>query len=78
MLFPVHDFLSPPGLLPGGKAIRRKSIDITPHASGVREYVPGDPMKRIHWPTSVRREPVDGQGIRAGPAGGGLVFPGHA
>jgi uncharacterized protein (DUF58 family) len=55
MLFQVRDFLSPPGLLPGGKAIRRKSIDITPHASGVREYVPGDPMKRIHWPTSVRR-----------------------
>ena len=55
MLFPVHDFLSPPGLLPGGKAIRRKSIDITPHASGIREYVPGDPMKRIHWLTSTRR-----------------------
>lgn len=55
MLFPVAEFLSPPGLLPGGKAIRRKSIDITPHAAGVREYVPGDPMKRIHWPTSVRR-----------------------
>ncbi|HSO14271.1 MAG TPA: DUF58 domain-containing protein [Anaerolineales bacterium] len=55
MLFPVRDFLSPPGLLPGGRAIRRKSIDITPHASGVREYVPGDPMKRIHWPTSIRR-----------------------
>ena len=55
MLFPVTQFLSPPGLLPGGKAIRRKSIDITPHASGVREYVSGDPMKRIHWPTSIRR-----------------------
>jgi uncharacterized protein (DUF58 family) len=55
MIFPLAEFLTPPGLLPGGKAIRRKSIDITPHASGVREYVPGDPMKRIHWPTSVRR-----------------------
>ncbi len=55
MIFPVAEFLSPPGLLPGGKAIRRKSIDITLHATGVREYVPGDPMKRIHWPTSVRR-----------------------
>ena len=55
MLFPVAEFLSPPGLLPGGKAIRRKSIDVTPHAAGIREYVPGDPMKRIHWPTSVRR-----------------------
>jgi uncharacterized protein (DUF58 family) len=55
MLFPVAEFLSPPGLLPGGKAIRRKSIDITPHAAGVREYIAGDPMKRIHWPTSIRR-----------------------
>ncbi|HEY5729985.1 MAG TPA: DUF58 domain-containing protein [Anaerolineales bacterium] len=56
MLFQVRDFLSPPGLLPGGKAIRRKSIDVTPHASGIREYVHGDPMKRIHWPTSIRRD----------------------
>ncbi len=56
MLFEVRDFLSPPGLLPGGKAIRRKSIDITPHAAGVREYVPGDPMKRIHWLTSIRHD----------------------
>jgi uncharacterized protein (DUF58 family) len=56
LLFPVTEFLSPPGLLPGGKAIRRKSIDITPQASGVREYVVGDPMKRIHWPTSIRRD----------------------
>ena len=56
MLFPVSEFLTPPGLLPGGKAIRRKSIDITPHAAGIREYVAGDPVKRIHWPTSIRRE----------------------
>lgn len=55
MLYPVREFLSPPGLLPGGKAIRRKSIDITPHASSVREYVPGDPMKRIHWTSTARR-----------------------
>lgn len=55
LIFPVTQFLSPPGLLPGGQAIRRKSVDVTPHASGVREYVHGDPMKRIHWPTSVRR-----------------------
>ncbi|MDQ2690622.1 MAG: DUF58 domain-containing protein [Chloroflexota bacterium] len=55
MLFPISEFLTPPGLLPGGKAIRRKSLDITPHAAGIREYVSGDPMKRIHWPTSIRR-----------------------
>ena len=55
MIFPIAEFVTPPGLLPGGNAIRRKSIDITPHASGIRDYVPGDPMKRIHWPTSIRR-----------------------
>lgn len=55
MVFPIVSFLSPPGLLPGGQVIRKKSFDITPHASGVREYAPGDAMKRIHWPTSARR-----------------------
>ena len=55
MIFPIESFLPPPGLLPGGQVTRRKSMDITPHATGVREYNSGDPMKRIHWPTSVRR-----------------------
>jgi uncharacterized protein (DUF58 family) len=55
MIFQIQSFLFPPGLLPGGQVIRRKSSDITPHASGVREYVHGDAMKRIHWPTSARR-----------------------
>ncbi len=56
MLANVSEFYSPPGLLPGGQVIRRKSQDVTPHAAGVREYVPGDPLKRIHWPTSARRD----------------------
>jgi uncharacterized protein (DUF58 family) len=55
MLFEIKSFIFPPGLLPGGQVIRRKSPDITPHAAGVREYVHGDAMKRIHWPTSIRR-----------------------
>lgn len=55
LLFEVRSFLFPPGLLPGGQVIRRKSSDVTPHAAGVREYVHGDAMNRIHWPTSVRR-----------------------
>jgi len=55
MIYEISSFLSPPGLLAGGQVIRRKALDITPHASGVREYVPGDPMKRIHWPSTARR-----------------------
>jgi len=55
LIIPISDFPSPSGLLPGGKAIQRKSYDVTPHASGVREYVHGDALKRIHWPTTARR-----------------------
>lgn len=55
MVFPMEGFPTPPGFLPGGQVIRRKTNDVTPHAAGVRNYVPGDPMKSIHWPTSARR-----------------------
>jgi uncharacterized protein (DUF58 family) len=54
MIFSISAFLAPPGILPGGKVIRRKAIDMTPHAAGVREYAPGDELKRIHWPTTAR------------------------
>lgn len=55
MIHEIHSFPTPQGVLTGGQVIRKKSPDITPHAAGVREYVHGDAMKRIHWPTSVRR-----------------------
>ena len=55
MTFPISIFPPPPGLLPGGKAIRQRSFDVTPNAAEVREYVPGDPMKRIHWPSTAHR-----------------------
>jgi len=56
LIIPISDFYSPLGFLPGGKAIRRKSPEVTPQASGMREYVPGDPLKRIHWPSTARRD----------------------
>jgi uncharacterized protein (DUF58 family) len=55
MIFPINMFPPPSGLLPGGKAIRQRTFDVTPHAAEVREYVPGDPMKRIHWPSTAHR-----------------------
>jgi uncharacterized protein (DUF58 family) len=55
MTVPITDFPPPLGILPGGKAVRQRSFDVTPHAAGVREYVPGDPMKRIHWPSTAHR-----------------------
>ena len=55
MIFPIPAFPPPPGLLPGGKTIHQRSFDVTPHAAEIREYVPGDPMKRIHWPSTAHR-----------------------
>lgn len=56
LLVPISTFPVPPGLLPGGKALRRKAMGITPHAAGVREYAPGDALRRIHWATSAHRQ----------------------
>lgn len=55
MLFDVRHFPSPAGLLPGGEALRRRTMQITSNASGVREYAPGDPLNRIHWLSTARR-----------------------
>jgi uncharacterized protein (DUF58 family) len=58
MIFDLSSFATPQGIISGGPVIRRRAHDITPYAAGVREYVPGDPMKRIHWPTTVRKGQV--------------------
>ena len=54
-IFQIESFPYLPGLLQGGRVISRKALDITAHASSVREYAAGDPLKRIHWPTTARR-----------------------
>jgi uncharacterized protein (DUF58 family) len=55
MMVDVRGFPNPPGLLPGGEALRRRTHQITPNASGVREYTAGDPLNRIHWLSTARR-----------------------
>lgn len=55
-LVQLQHFPFPPGYLPGGRALRRKSPEVTPHAAGVREYAPGDSLNRIHWPITARRD----------------------
>jgi uncharacterized protein (DUF58 family) len=52
----VAAFPNPAGLLSGGDALRRRTPQVTPNASSVREYVPGDPLSRIHWASTARRE----------------------
>jgi uncharacterized protein (DUF58 family) len=56
MMVEVLSFPNPPGLLPGGEALRRRTPQITSNAAGVREYAPGDPLNRIHWVSTARRD----------------------
>lgn len=52
----LNHFPGPAGKLPGGRALRKKSLEVTPYAAGVREYNPGDPLSRIHWRTTARKD----------------------
>jgi uncharacterized protein (DUF58 family) len=46
-------------IAPGGRAgegrLRRRALEQTASASHVREYLPGDSLRRIHWRTTARR-----------------------
>lgn len=56
MLAEVTNFPSPAGILPGGEALRRRTHQVTPNAAEVRDYAPGDPLNRIHWVSTARRD----------------------
>ncbi len=47
-------FSPPTGYLPGGESVHRRTPYITSSVSGVRDYVPGDSINRIHWPSTAR------------------------
>ena len=55
MMVDIKGFPNPPGLLPGGEALRRRTHQVTPNAAGIREYYTGDPLNRIHWLSTARR-----------------------
>jgi uncharacterized protein (DUF58 family) len=42
--------------LPGGMQTQKRAYHTTPNAAGIRDYLPGDPMNRIHWPMSARAQ----------------------
>ena len=55
-LVDIERFPGPPGMLPGGEALRRRTHQITPNASNIREYATGDSLSRIHWKSTARRD----------------------
>ena len=50
----LPNFYVPPANLPGEGRFRKRTHYVTPNASGVRPYEPGDSFNRIHWRTTAR------------------------
>jgi uncharacterized protein (DUF58 family) len=50
----LSQFGLPSGEMPGGTAVRGRSMSTTPNASGIREYLAGDALNRIHWGATAR------------------------
>jgi uncharacterized protein (DUF58 family) len=48
-------FKAPVGRLSGGDALQRQTQQVTTNVSGVRDYLPGDSLNRIHWLSTARR-----------------------
>lgn len=51
----MREFPLPAGQLPGGDALRRRTHYVTTNAAGVRDYMNGDGINRIHWPITMKR-----------------------
>lgn len=52
----IESLPNPYGLMPGGEAVKRRTQQITPNAASTRDYVHGDPLSRIHWASTARRD----------------------
>lgn len=51
----LPNFRAPAGRLSGGDALQRQTQQVTTNVSGVRDYLPGDSLSRIHWLSTARR-----------------------
>jgi uncharacterized protein (DUF58 family) len=54
-VLPLSGFELYPGLMPGRGRGAQRSLQTTTNVVTVREYVPGDALARIHWPSTVRQ-----------------------
>ncbi len=65
--------LPPIAVTPGGSLgdghPRLRALEESVRVTGVREYQPGDPLRRIHWPTSARRDKLYARQQDSNPAG---------
>jgi uncharacterized protein (DUF58 family) len=54
MVLPLSQFALFPGGLPGRGRGSQRSLQTTTNAVSIREYVPGDSVNHIHWPSTAR------------------------
>ena len=47
-------FPEPSGFLAGGSARKTRNTEVSPYAISVRDYVPGDPLRRIDWKSTAK------------------------
>ncbi len=52
----IESFGGVAGELSGGDSDRRRTHFVTTNAAGIRDYMPGDSLNRIHWRSSARRD----------------------
>jgi uncharacterized protein (DUF58 family) len=52
---PLPRWRLPAATIEGARSTPERTHHATPLVSSVRPYAPGDPMNRIHWPTTVRQ-----------------------
>lgn len=52
---PITQFKLPIGLISGGDPQRHITHNVTTNAAGVRDYVSGDSINRVHWKSTARR-----------------------
>jgi uncharacterized protein (DUF58 family) len=50
----LEELFTPVNLLQSDRTVNRWIVDDPFLVSGVREYVPGDPMNRVHWPATAK------------------------
>ena len=76
---PVPDFAMAHLNLSGDAGNRRRTHLASPHASSVRDYVAGDSMSRIHWPSTARQSRLMVKLFDQGEAGEvWVIFDQHA
>jgi uncharacterized protein (DUF58 family) len=59
----------PRGAATGAGRTSRRALEITTNAAGVRGYVPGDSINRIHWRTTARQDSLMVKTFDLEPAG---------